>query len=202
MYQDEDGADAEDTDIAKIIQPILIRTLRLYNIQMIVISKPKPDDAEGMSKVIKLSWYATYITPEIGITREDIDRMYADSEQQQIEVFRKRVENPKDDDLTLIAKEGAEVVGVVRLVTFDDHIRVRTFYVHPEYSGKGIGTSLWNEALKHLTGKPVVAWPAEHTRSIDFYKKLGFIATGEKELGEAMLSSGSRMMGIKMVLKR
>lgn len=169
---------------------------------MITISKPQPNDAEGMNKVIKLSWYATYITPEIGITKEDVDRMYADSEQQQIEVFRKRAANSKDGDLTLIAKEGTEVVGVVRLVTFDDHIRVRTFYVHPAHTGKGIGTSLWNEALKFIPNKPMVAWPAEHTKSVDFYKKLGFVATGEKEIGEAMLPSGSRMVGIKMILKK
>jgi len=168
---------------------------------MVTISKPTPEDAEGMNEVIKLSWYATYITPEIGITKEDIDRMYAQSELQQIEVFRKRAQNPKDDDLTLVAKEGNKVLGVIRLVIFDDHIRVRTFYVNPTHTGKGIGTSLWNEALKHLPkNKPIVAWPAEHTKSVEFYKKLGFIATGEKEAGEAMANSGNKMTGIKMML--
>lgn len=170
---------------------------------MITISKPTPENAEAMNEVIKLSWYATYITTTIGITKEDIDQMYAESEQQQIEVFRKRAENPKDNDLTLVAKEDNKVLGVVRLVTFDDHIRVRTFYVHPTQTGKGIGTSLWSEALKYIPkDKSIVAWPAEHTKSVEFYKKLGFVATGETEVSEVMSVSGNKMMGIKMVLQQ
>ena len=170
---------------------------------MITISKPIPEDAQGMNEVIKLSWYATYSVPEIGITKEDIDHMYADNEQQQIEVFRKRAQNPKDDDLTLVAKENTKVVGVIRLVTFEDHVRVRTPYVHPSQTGKGIGTSLWNEALLHISkDKPIVAWPAEHTKSLEFYKKLGFVETGDRDESEQMSVSGNRIIGIKMILHR
>src|SRR5690606_32861269 len=106
---------------------------------MITVSKPKISDAEGMNDVIKSSWYATYTTPEVGVTKEDVDAIYEKSEKQQIEVFRKRAETPKEGDITLVAKEDEKVVGVIRLVVFDDHVRVRTVYVHPEYTGKGIG---------------------------------------------------------------
>ena len=171
---------------------------------MITILKPSPNDAEGINEVIKLSWYATYINPEIGITKEDIDLMYEKNEKQQIETFRRRAEHPKDDDISFVAKESEKVLGFVRLVILGDHIRVRTFYVHPNYMGKGIGTSLWNEALKYLPqNKPVVAWPAEHTKSIDFYKKIGFVYIGEKHLEEeAMESSGIHMSVVKMILNR
>jgi GNAT superfamily N-acetyltransferase len=166
---------------------------------MITISKPQPEDAEDMNEVIKQSWYATYVTPEVGIPKEDIDQMYTQSEKQQIETFRKRAASPKDTDITLVAKENDSIVGVIRLVIFDDHTRVRTFYVHPSYTGKGIGTKLWNEGIKVLPhDRPVIAWPAEHTHAVDFYKKLGFIPTGEKELGEPM-SSGSKLSIVKTV---
>ena len=83
-------------------------------------------------------------------------------------------------------------------------MRVRTFYIHPDHTGKGIGISLWNEALKHLPkDKPVIAWPTQHTKSIDFYKKIGFVSTGEiKTDEEAMLSSGTHMTVVKMIFKR
>lgn len=170
---------------------------------MITISKPKPENAEGMNEVIKLSWYATYITPEIGITKEDIDIMYAQSEKQQIEVFKQRAENPKDDDITFVANHDEKIVGIMRVKIFPDHIRVKTMYVHPEYMGKGIGTNLWNEMQKFIPqDKSVIAYPAEHTKSVDWYKKMGFVETGEKFVGEEVMTSGARMTGIKMVLER
>lgn len=170
---------------------------------MIIISPPKPQDAEGINEVIKLSWYATYITPEIGVTREDIDLMYTQSEKRQIEVFKHRAENPKDDDISLVAKDDEKVVGFIRVKIFPDHIRVRTMYVHPEYMGKGIGTSLWNEMQKLLSkDRLVIAYPTEHTKSVDWYKKMGFVETGEKLVSEEVMASGARMTGIKMILKK
>ena len=171
---------------------------------MIKISFPKPTDAEAMNEVIKSSWYATYVASEIGVTEEDIDEMYAQSEKKQIETFRKRAESPKENDITLVAKEDERVIGVIRLLILDDHIRVRTMYVHPDFTGKGIGTMLWNEAQKHLpSDKNVIAFPAEYTKSIDWYKKIGFVETGEKKVeDEAMPISGIHLKTVKMQLTR
>ncbi len=170
---------------------------------MIKISPPQPEDAEGINDVIKSSWYVTYITPEIGITKKDIDLMYAQSEKQQIEVFRQRAEHPKDDDISLIAKDGEKVVGFIRLKVLPDHVRVRSLYVHPEYTGRGVGTNLWEESKKYIPhDRPIIAWPAEHTKSVGWYKKMGFVETGEKELDtEAMQDSGTRMSVVKMEYK-
>jgi len=171
---------------------------------MIIISIPKLEDAEGMNEVIKSSWYSTYVTPEIGVTKEDIDAMYAQSEKQQIETFRKRAESPKHTDVTLIAKDDDKVIGVIRVIVLDDHVRVRTLYVHPEFTGKGIGTLLWKETQKHIpSDKNIIAFPAKHTRSIDWYKKIGFVETGEKQIDEeAMPVSGVHLKTIKMQLTR
>ena len=171
---------------------------------MIKISIPKSEDAEGMNEVIKLSWHSTYVTPEIGITKEDIDMMYAHSEKQQIEVFKKRAESPKENDVTLIEKEDDKIVGIVRLIIMGDHVRVRTLYVHPNSTGKGIGTMLWNEAQKYIPyDKNVIAFPALYTKSIDWYKKMGFVETGEENIdNEAMPISGVHLKTTKMQLTR
>ena len=170
---------------------------------MIKIVSPKPEDAEGMNEVIKLSWYATYIDPKIGVTKEDIDSMYAQSEKRQIEVFRHRAENPKDDDISLVAKEDKKVIGVIRVKIFSDYIRLRTIYVHPGHTGKGVGTSMWKEIQKLIPkDKPVIAYPVEHTKSVYWYKKMGFIPTGEKILSDEVMNSGARTTEIKMVLNK
>jgi ribosomal protein S18 acetylase RimI-like enzyme len=113
-------------------------------------------------------------------------------------------ESPSESDVTLIAKEDDRVVGIIRFVVFDDHIRVRTLYVHPEYTGRGIGTQLWAEALRHVpVDKKIIAYPALHTKSIDWYKKMGFVETGEEVTDpEAMPISRVHLKSIKMVLDR
>ena len=171
---------------------------------MITISFPKPIDAEGMVEVIKSSWYATYITPEIGVTKEDIDAVYTQSEKKQIKAFQKRAESPQENDFTFVAKENDRVIGIIRLVIMDEHIRVRTVYVHPDFTGKGIGTMLWNEAQKYMPpDKNLIAFPAKHTKSIDWYKKIGFSETGEEKVdSEAMPISGIHLKTIKMQLTR
>jgi len=157
-----------------------------------------------MNEVIKLSWYQTYITPEIRVTKKDIDLMYANSEAKQTEAFRRRIENPKDGDVTLVAKDENKVVGVIRLVVNSDHIRVRTVYVHPDYVGKEIGTSLWNEVQQYLPEKlPIIAYPVKQTRSVDWYKKIGFTLTGEENTEEEkMLDSRVQLTVTKMIYKR
>jgi len=172
--------------------------------KVILILKPKIEDAEAMNNVIKSSWYATYITPEIGVTKEDIDMMYVQSGKGQIEAFRKRAELPKKDDITLVAKDGDRVVGIIRLVVLGDYVQIRTMYVHPECTGKGIGTMLWNDVQKYIpSDKDIVVFPAKHTKSIDWYKKMGFVETGEEKLDdEAMPVTGVRLKIVKMQLFR
>lgn len=170
---------------------------------MLIIGFPHNEDAEGMNEVIKASWYATYITPKIGVTQSDIDMIYAQNEQKQIESFKKRIQAPQENDITLIAKVDARVVGIIRLIHKED-IQVRTLYVHPDFTGNGIGTKLWTAALKYIPNdKDIIAFPALHTRSIEWYKKVGFIETGKHIIDdEAMPVSGVHLETIEMKLIR
>lgn len=169
---------------------------------MITISKPQPEDAEAIAEVIRKSWYATYISEEVGITKEDIDLMYAENQERQIEVFRERALHPKDDDISLVAKEDQNVVGFIRLKIHPDSVEMLSLYVDPDCVGKGIGTSLWQEVKKILPkDKPVTVEVASYTKAVEFYKKLGFVDRGEQysKQGEKMLSSGKRMPLMGMI---
>ncbi len=172
---------------------------------MITISKPKPNDAEKINEVIKKTWYDTYVNEQFGITKRDIDLMYTESEDGQIEMFRKRAMLQKDDDISLVAKDKENVVGFIRLKINTGEIQLLSLYVLPEYSGKGIGTSLWVESLRLLPrDKPVTTEFAIYTRAKDFYEKMGFVDMDEeyRSQSEPMMSSGNRIPLTKMIFNQ
>lgn len=172
-----------------------------YDFTMITISKTIPEDSEGIHKMMKASWYATYPNAKIGITKEDGDASYTpEVEQKQIEVLKHRAENPKDDDISLVAKFEEKVVGYIRLKLHGDNTELVSLYIHPDYQGNGIGTNLWNEVLKVLPkNKPVRVEVADYTKAVEFYKKIGFVDTGERYSKDKMPSSGTPMPLMKMV---
>ncbi len=170
---------------------------------MILISIPQPEDAEGISNVIKKSWYATYINDAVGITKEDLDHMYAKNEASQIEALRTRASDPKNDEVCLVAKDANAIIGFTRLRIHSDSIKWLSHYVHPEYVGKGTGMTLWNEVRKLLpAGKPITVEVATYTRAVNFYTKIGFVDMGAeyRSEGEKMLPSGTKMPLMKMIL--
>jgi len=171
---------------------------------MITILEPKPEDAEKINEVVKKSWYDTYVNERVGITKEDIDLMYSESEEGQIEMFRDRATHQRSDDLSLVAKNEESVVGFIRLKINIGEIELLSTYVHPQYSGKGIGMSLWAEALKLLPkDRSITTRVATYTRAKDFYEKIGFVDMGteHRSQSEPMASSGNRIPLMKMIFK-
>ena len=173
-------------------------------VKMITISKPKSEDAQAIHEVIKASWYAAYIDTKIGITKEDIDASYTpEIEEGQIKALRFRAENPKGEDISLVAKDNERVVGFIRFKIHPDSVEWLSLYVHPDYFGKGIGTVLWEESSKLLPeGKPVTAEVATYTKAVDFYKKLGFVDTGERAAENVMKGSKIPIPLTKLILNR
>ncbi len=172
---------------------------------MITISQPLSEDAEGIHDVIKKSWYATYIDEQIGITKQDIDAIYVNEPEKQIRAIRNRALNPKNDDISLVAKEDDVVIGIIRFKIHIESIELRTLYVLPGYVGRGVGTKLWKESLNLLpVHKPITVELASYTKAKDFYEKIGFVDIGERYSNEEsqMLHSGTLMPLMKMIYQR
>jgi ribosomal protein S18 acetylase RimI-like enzyme len=172
----------------------------------IKIITPVPEEAEGVFNVIKQSWYETYINNEIGVTKEDIDALHADEQEQGgVHTLRERYKNVRSDEVELVAKINETIIGVIRLVMHEKEIELRTLYVAPQYFGKGVGTKLWNEGLKRLpSGLPIYVEVVTYTKAVNFYKKMGFVDTGERYIKEdsVMPVSGTKMPFMRMRTER
>lgn len=150
----------------------------------IEIVKPTiPDDVPQIQEVFYRTWLETYPNDEIGITRVDIEEQFKDRFSQ--EYIAKRAENlskmPENQNF-LVAKYLGNVVGVCRMIIRDEYNQLQSIYVLPEYQRLGIGKMFWNKALDFFekNKKIIVQVATYNVKTIEFYKKLGFIDTGKR----------------------
>jgi len=173
---------------------------------MFTISHPKPEDAENIHKMIKDSWYATYINDKVGVTKKDLDSIYADDPAAQIQALINRAKNPTKEDISLVAKDNDKVLGFIRLKVAAKSIDLVSLYVHTEYFGKGVGTKLWQRGLTELPddNRLITVELASYTKAKDFYETIGFVDTGKRytKEGSKMLHSGTQIPLMKMIFER
>lgn len=178
-----------------------------YNFVMegIKILDAVPDDALGITNVFYKTWLATYPNKEKGITVEDIEDSYRDEfSEEKINNLKELIKNLPKNKKRLVAKQGNLIVGACTIIKNDNFNHLRTLYVLPEFQNKGIGTILWEEAKKFCDPKKdTIVQVADYTeRSINFYKKLGFVDTGRRITNESeRLKSGAIITEMEMVIK-
>jgi len=89
----------------------------------------------------------------------------------------------------LVALSGDTMVGLLGMVGLrDGAVEVAQLYVRPAYQGEGVGSALWDEALRAVGERGVRrlhVWTLERARAIPFY-----LARGCVEVGRATASVG------------
>jgi ribosomal protein S18 acetylase RimI-like enzyme len=179
-----------------------------FDNQAVQVEVAKPEDAEGVFDVQRLTWLATYPNTEAGITEEDI-RVRVEGEHgelipQKIERWRKGIEAAGSERATFVVRDNDKVVGFVAPAIRDGQRRIGAIYVLPETQGKGVGGKLLQKALEwHGRDEDIFLHVATYNHNaIDFYKKNGFEETGTEIKDEvAQLGSGKEIPEIEMVLK-
>lgn len=172
----------------------------------VLITKPTTADVEGIQEVFYKTWLDTYPNSEIGITREDVEERYKNRlDPEKLEERRRGVTNLPADNIFLVAKDDAKVVGVCRFYIKEKFNQLQALYVLPEYQGKGIGRLFWAECLKSLdpSKETIVQVATYNTKAINFYKKLGFADNGKRFFEERhrMPISGKLIPEMEMTLK-
>lgn len=136
--------------------------------------------ARGIEEVRRITWLATYINEDIGISRKDIEENFLP-----LQESTERTATMVSTDTTSqiwIAKDGENIIGFCIANTIPQP-QIGAIYIYPEYQGKGIGSQLMQHTLNwfgedirvHLE---VVAY---NDNAIDFYKKFGFQEEGRGE---------------------
>jgi len=171
------------------------------------VEHAEPSDAPALYDVMRTTWLDTYPNEALGISVDDIrvrieGRNGADIAAR-VERWRRTIENP--DREVFVAKRGDRVVGYVAPF-FDDaerHYRVGGLYVLPEAQGQGLGHRLIEASIasigrEHDIYLHVVTY---NTRTIDFYRRHGFVETGRDMTGStAGLEDGRQIPELEMVL--
>lgn len=170
----------------------------------IKIVKAVPNDASQIQDVYYETWLVTYPNREYGITKDDIEYKFKDRHNPEvIETRKQKIKNLPNNKLFLVAKDKDKIVGVCNLI-IDERNQLGSIYVLPEYQGKGIGKMFWQSGLDFFDpNKDIFVQVAVYnTKTIEFYKKLGFCDTGKRLTDERFrMKSGAILPEMEMVIK-
>ena len=137
---------------------------------MFIIRNITPEDYDETIEMIKLSIRVSFqnLYP-MELIREFCNKY-------DLEQFEAR--NNEIDYLVALDEVNKAIIGIIGL----KNNRVRTFFVHPSYQGKGVGRQLFNHLehiakSKHLLKFTVEASPI----AAMIYEHFGFVRTGSKD---------------------
>lgn len=149
---------------------------------MLEISEPRAEDFDGVNKVLKLAWLATYPNIDFGISKEDVEEHFKGARTGNIQSRLQNFLSERPDRLYLVARIEDKVVGFSTFFHREGFNQLQSIYVHPDFHGKGIGQALWHRAEKFLDNDfPTIVHVAVYnSKAIWFYEKLGFKDTGKR----------------------
>ncbi len=173
----------------------------------IKIRNAKPQDSFEINKVYYDSWLNTYPNKDFNISKKDIETYLKDSlSEEKIESHQAFLKKLPEGAIVLVAEKNGVIVGFLFLQNGNkkkDVNNLRAIYIKPKYQKLGIGRKLWENALVFLdktkdTNVRVVGYNKE---AIGFYKKLGFVFTGNKFSNEIEIKEGFFITEIEMSIK-
>jgi N-acetylglutamate synthase-like GNAT family acetyltransferase len=97
------------------------------------------------------------------------------------------------EDAVLLAEQGGDIVGIVRLAPEEGEIVLRGMQVHPTYQRQGIGLQFLAALANELGNRTCFCIPYAHLE--DFYGRIGFAAI---DLADAPPFLRSRVEGYRV----
>jgi ribosomal protein S18 acetylase RimI-like enzyme len=150
----------------------------------VVVEAAVPADAEVLRHIQTETWYATYVSPERGVTYEGL-KLFQEGEngeraERRIAFWRHQIATAGSTHAVFMARTGGQTVGYVAPSLMNGQWRVGALYVLPEAQGRHAGSGLMRAALGWLgAGRDVYCHVAEYNdRAIRFYRHFGFELTG------------------------
>lgn len=171
-------------------------TPKNLNLKNLKIRQAKLSDIDKIIDINDNCWVETYPNPEIGLTKEDIQKNRVNKD---LIEFRKNdwsksiQQNPEK---TLILEVDSALVGYC---VFDKEC-ILAFYMNPNFQSQGLGSYLMQEVLQKVENKQnfYVKAASYNQKAINFYKKHGF--EFKENSGVFEFSEKIQIPQIKMVL--
>jgi ribosomal protein S18 acetylase RimI-like enzyme len=163
-----------------------------------------PEDARAIREVQYKTWLATYPNEEHGITEDDVhDRFSGSFDDEKIKEREERIKNISEGQKYFVAKSEGQVVGFAISSKREDINQLNAIYVLPEFQGTGVGKKLWEQARQIFdpSQDTIVEVASYNLPAIEFYKKLGFIETGEIFTDENFkMKSGATLPETRLII--
>ena len=139
------------------------------------ISEAQPNDANQLYGIQRESWLETYPNIEAGISRQDIEDNFSDTEKG-INKWNKWLETPRENVHIWKMGNKEKIIGFCIASKGNMENKLSAIYVLPEYQNKGHGSSLAFKALEWLGNEKgiTVEVASYNEQAIKFYNKLGF----------------------------
>ena len=146
----------------------------------LVIGPAKVEDALAMSEIVAHGWLENNISDKTGFTKEFLEKerglVFPPPEKN----VQKLAQKIADHHGHIVARIGGRIVGM--LGSAENSLGQVHFgvYVHPDFTGRGIGTALMNYIFEKYPGKEFEIEVSQlNTRAIALYKRLSFEKVGE-----------------------
>jgi len=150
------------------------------NKQEVKIRKSTSEDAADIAKVVEQGWIKTYTNPDLGITKEKIQKQVKVTKEV-IQKFVKKIQDP--NKIYFSAVTDGQTVGFAGADDKNVDNPEIFIYIRPEFQGQKIGTKLFDKLLFELRNKEKILLETVNYnhKAIEFYKKIGFNKTYEKQ---------------------
>ncbi|MEI7480486.1 MAG: GNAT family N-acetyltransferase [bacterium] len=153
------------------------------------------EDTFEIQRIIQEASRSVYV--QGGKTQEEIEKEVTSAlSEENIKKVRESLSTLTENEKIVVAKVDGKIAGFVYIEKGEEKNILQAAFVLPQFQGKGIATKLWNNVKDFLNPKvdTYLDVISSNTNAINFYKKIGFVETGE-------VSAGRLLPEMKMVLK-
>lgn len=152
-----------------------------------------PSDASKVAELMRSARFELYVVQLRVYTEQDFLRVYG-SDTKELTVWKSKLSKASRDTAKYFSKiftNDEEVIGFAYgwFVDKSDKAILSKLFVKVEYSGQGIGSSLFSAFIEWAHHLPVyVLVEQSNNNALIFYEKHGFKRTGKSIVSEGMSS--------------